>query len=341
MAAHDKTRAQRLLDAHTAFLVAELTGPGLAELIDAELSSALQEAQALTLNDVVTRDMIKDTAKLYAVELELHGAMPELVGDIARAIYEHAIHEETRVGDLMSEASFREFLDKTLDMQALRERLITEAIHSPLYSALATDILYHGIKGYIGQSKVGMNIPGAQSMLKLGKAMASSTGLDKTLEEGIKKYIRGNIKGTLKESESFLKQRIDNERIEDEAQAIWHRLRGQEVALFRDYIESRDVEEFFVIAYEYWRELRKTTYYATLIDIGIDSFFDKYGNTSLPDLLAEVGIDQGILQREAMRFAPHVIQVLQARNLLEPRLRRQLQRFYESDAAQAVLNDLH
>lgn len=54
-------------------------------------------------------------------------------------------------------------------------------------------------------------------------------------------------------------------------------------------------------------------------------------------MLDEVGIDRDIAMREAMRFAPPVIAMLQRKKLLEPILRRQLQGFYSSSAVASIL----
>lgn len=330
---------ERLLDAHVAFMLDELTGPGFAALVEEEVKASLGEAVRLTLNDVVTRDMIKETAKVYAVDLELHGAMPELVGDIARAIYSHAMHDQTHIEEVLPETAFREMLDKAIDMKALRQRLIHESVTSPLYSALLSDVLYHGILGYLKHNPLTRHLPGAKAALKLGRSVLGMTGVEASLEDGLKQYIHTNIRASLQESERFLQQRISDERIENTALDIWEQLHQRKVGMFRQYISSRDVEDFFVIAYEYWRELRQSPYYSTLIDIGVDAFFDKYGDTPLPDLLTEVGLNTDMLVREAMRFAPPILTVLKERGMLEPLLRRRLQRFYQSGVLADILAD--
>ncbi|MFX5839910.1 hypothetical protein ABTE60_21595, partial [Acinetobacter baumannii] len=76
-------------------------------------------------------------------------------------------------------------------------------------------------------------------------------------------------------------------------------------------VSADSLEELFVIGYEYWRgELRKSSYYATVIDVSIDSFFDKYGDHSLVYLLVEVGVTRDMILAEFMRFAPPIIAVL-------------------------------
>jgi hypothetical protein len=103
-------------------------------------------------------------------------------------------------------------------------------------------------------------------------------------------------------------------------------------------VSSLDVEEFFVIGYETWRELRTTPFYAALIDGGIDSFFDKYGDTTLRGILDEMGITRDIAIRDAMRFAPPVLKMLKQKKMLEPMLRRNLEKFYRSAAVARIID---
>jgi len=51
----------------------------------------------------------------------------------------------------------------------------------------------------------------------------------------------------------------------------------------------------------------------------------------------DIGIERSMMLREAMRFGPHVLGVLKKKKLLEPMVRRSLERFYRSDKAAAIL----
>lgn len=333
-------KAQALLDAHVRFILAQLEGEALRALIERNVAAILADARKLTLNEAVTRGKIKDVVRVYAIELDLHGAMPELVGDIARAVYADPVHDATALGDLLPDASFREMLDKAIEMKELRDRLLRESTSNPVYAALASDLLYHGIKGYLAHNAVTRSIPGARSMMKLGKSVMSKAtpGLEQSIEENLKRYIRKNIKATLKESERFLRKNVDDEKIREGVTEVWDKVKQGKASLFRDYVSSRDVEDFFVIGYEYFRKLRKTEYFSAVINAGVDSFFDKYGDTNLRKLLDEVGISEDMLIAEGMRFAPQVIKALQKRKLLEPAIRRNLESFYASAEVAAILS---
>jgi hypothetical protein len=337
MSKKEPTKAELLLAAHTDFIIESLTGDDLPALLGEELEQALKNAGKLTLNDVVTRDMIKSTVKVYSSELELGSGIPELIGDIARNLYNHEIHSKVSVKDLLTDHQFREFLNKVLEMKEARQQIVREVVSNPLYSALASDILYQGIKGYVTTNVMNKNIPGMKSMMSLGKSVMNLAGSGMDLEEGLKKYIHKNIQGTLRESEHFLLKQLDDHKLKEMAMDVWHDAKKLHISGFRKYISSSDVEEFFVIGYEYWRELRKTGFYSAIIESGIDSFFDKYGKITLAELLDEIGITQEMMMREALRFAPHVLQVLKKKKMLEPLVRRNLERFYLSDKAAAII----
>lgn len=328
--------AGALLEAHVAFLVEELTGDGFAALLEEEIGQVLQDATRLTVNEVVSPEQIRTTALKYAVEFEPSGAIPELVGDIARQIYDHPGHDESTLNDLLSDAQFNEFLDKALEMKDLRDRVIHEAVTNPVYEALISDITYQSILGYMTENPVTRNVPGAQSMMKLGKNVVGKAG-GEALEKNLKAYIGKNLKPLLRESEHFLQNQMDEQRLRETAHEIWDGLKSYRISAFRDYLSQRDVEEFFVIGYEYWKSLRKTEYYASWIDTGVNFFFEKYGDSTLSELLDEVGITREMIVEDALRFAPGILQVLREKGLLEETLRRHLARFYHSEQVRSIL----
>ncbi|HWY23353.1 MAG TPA: hypothetical protein VNX47_00455 [Nevskia sp.] len=339
MAKKKDSSAAALLEAHVQFMLAQLEGPALRARIEQEVDALLGDAERISLNEVVTREAVKETVRVYAVKLELNAGIPELVADIAQRLHSHGIHAKTRLRDLLSDQQFGEILDKLLEMKALRERLLDESVSNPVYSALAADIVYHGIKGYLSQNKLTGNIPGARAAMKLGKSVMNraTPGLEGVIEERLKGYVSKNIQSTLNESRRFLLDRFDPESIREVALDLWDRAKGSKVSVFRDYLRAADLEDFFVIGYEYWHALRKTDWYVTLIDAGVDGFFDRYGDSSLGEILEEIGIARDMLVADAMRFAPKAIEGLRKRGLLEGMVRRNLEDFYRSGAVEKII----
>ncbi len=335
--------AKAMLDAHVAFLVEQIHGDSLSDLVDAQIDAALADAAKLKLKDAVTPKMIKDTARTFAVEMEPAGGLPELIAEIARALYAHEIHDKTTPKDLVTHARYEQTIDKLLELRSLREKFVREAVSSPIYIAFATDLLYHGIKGYMARSgELTRNIPGASSMMKLGKSMMNkaSPGLEDTLDDSLKKYVSRSVEATARSSAEFVLKHLTDDALRKMAREIWDRNKFVPLSKLREDINSDDLEELFVDLYEFWRELRNTKFYSAMIDRAIDVLFEIYGDTSLAELLDEIGVTRDHMRGEAMRYLPHVIKLLKRKKLLEPMVRRQLSGFYESRQFEAVLERL-
>lgn len=331
--------AAALLDAHVAYVIEELSGPGLTALIDEEIDAALINAGKLTLGAVVSRKQIKDTAKVFAAEVEFGPGLPELVGDIARKLFDETIHDKTRIEALLTDVHVEKFIDQALELKALREQIIRSLITSPLYTDLAADLLYGGITGYLAQNNVAKNIPGASSVFKLGRAAlnVAKPDLESSLEDGLRKYIAKAVAASQQRSARFLIEHADAETLKDLALDGWAQIKHRPVGAVREHLDARAVEELFVTGFEAWRHLRQQHWYVALIDAGIDGFFDKYEDATLAALLEDLGIGRQQMVDEARRYAPAVIKVLKKKKLLEPIVRRRLAGFYDSPAFAAVI----
>lgn len=333
------TVVNALLDAHVAFVINDLSGKRLQTFMASRLDMMLENARHLRLNETVTRDMIKETARRYACELEFSVAVPELAGDVGRAAHAHEVHERTTLADLMPDHHAQEIIEKIIELKGLRESVIREAVNNPMYASLATDILMQGLRGWINRHNLTSRIPGAKALLRAGHALLDRTApsLELSLEEYLRAFVNESLGGILRESETFLLDSIADGALRDAALDLWQQLRLRKTASFRNTISALDVEEFFVILYEYWHSLRRTEFYGALIDAGIDAFFDKYGETNLFELLQEVGIDREMMLADAQRFGPHVLKVLKRKKMLETMVRHELERFYFSGEVARVL----
>ena len=329
-----------LLDAHVAFVLDQLGARQLPPLLESLLDQALADAADLALEKMVTRDMIKATARTYAIELDLQGGIPELIGDIARALHAHPVHERTRLGDLISQRRFEDLLDHVLALKSIRRRLIGELIASPLYERIASDLLYNGIRDYLGRSDLpGSNLPGARSAFKLGRAVVkrATAGFEDAMEDGLKRHIGRSVGSVSQTTAQSLLDGEHDDSLREVALDSWTRLRKLRIGELREDLSALDVEELFVTLYECWKELRGTEFIGAMIDTGIDTFFEKYGESTLAELLEDLGIDRGLMLREAMRFGPHVLQQLDAAGKLEPTVRRLLEPFYRSGKVEKLL----
>lgn len=334
-------KAQALLDAQTTWWLERLDAKALAPWLEIEVDALLADAAKLKVEEMVSRADVQAIARQYAAEIEPHGAIPELVGEIAQALQAHPIQKKTKLAELMPDKQLREWLDKILELHAAREAIIHAALSNPVVAAVAGDLIYRGISGYLGESNLAKNIPGASSMLKFGKSMLAKATpkLDAAIETTLRKYIQQSLDSTLRESEHSLKTLLTDDLLRESALEIWAGIKGMTVAEIRTTVSVDDVEELFVIGYEHWRAVRKTPYYGAMIDAGVTGFFDKYGKTTLTALLGEMGVTREMILKDVLRFGVPAMAALKKKKLLEPMIRRWLAPFFASDVASKLLAD--
>jgi hypothetical protein len=345
--------ADALLDAHIAFVIRGLTGPGFQAMVDADIQASLRDASRLTLNDVVTPAMIKATAKRYACDLELNMAVPELAGEIARAVHSHPTHGSTRLHDVLPDRHFEAIIDKLLELSDLRRRVLEDLASHPGYADAVAGSVMGFVRGWVGLEaglpSAGRGTRSGASGILRRPAEASFRmirerlfdqvlpGLDAALEEHVREWVSQGLRSIAAEGSRWINDDMTLATVRNIVLDVWEELRGRPVSDFMSAVSAIDVEDFIVIAYEYWHSLREKEPYKVFIDAGIDAFFDKYGEVSLFDLLGEIGITREYMVAEALQFGPHVINALNERGMLEPIVRRQLQGFYRSGEVERVV----
>lgn len=326
--------AQILLDAHVSWVLNQLDGDALDTQIDLQIDRFMGLAPRLRLKDVVKTKDVQTAARQYAIDLELGAVIPELVGDVARLVYRHKVHNDTKLEELIPDDQFEEILDKMLELEALHEALAKHLVANPVFASMISELLQHALRDYAKRgSDMSRKLPGADSAFKIGKKMMDRARPEfgQMLEENLRGFIQKQTEASLRMSESFLLNALESDQIREAILDIWHENKGRSVASIRGFANSLDIEEMFVVGYEYWRAFRQTRYFATLLDAGVQAVMDELGALTLEELLVEIGIDDSMLRRDGKRFVPVVVKALKRKKLLEPVVRANLEGFYTSE----------
>jgi len=335
------SKAEALLDAHVAWVMSRLDGDALRAELEKRLDDVLADAAHLRLGDVVSQASVEETAVGYAAHMKIGGAIPALVGDIAAAIYTHPIHADTALEELLPEPQFEELLDKLLEMQQLRDAMIHQSVTNPIFASLATQLVYSSLQDYVSRSRrLAARVPGARTALKAGRMVARRAGpaLGARLGVSIKSYVDRTAISRMTASERYLRDAFESDALRQAVLDFWDDNKHRSVASVRDFAGQLDIEELFVIGYEYWQRLRRMPIYRALIESGVAVFFDTYREATLTELLDDIGVTRDMMVADGMRFLPQVIAALNSRDMLEPAIRRQFEDFYRSEAVRAILN---
>lgn len=322
--------ALRVLDAHVAFAKEQLLTPaGFLELVTEEVDGVLAECAVLTLAEAVTREQIKGVAHKYAVQIPVEGAIPELVGEIAARLYNHRAQDEIPVGDVVDNRRFDELVSAVADME-VSHRLVRLVLNSPVTVDACVEAVQRAVVTAVDDGKhaegggLAQSLRGALARLAEPALPAIENGVARITRTGARFVLRGNRDDA-------------DDMLLDAARETWRKHTGDSIGSFRELVSANDVEDAVVLTFEFWRTFRDTDYFHALLDEGIDHVFDKYGDTPLAELLAELGIGRADMIEEALRFGPSVLATLDERGYLDAVVRRRLAPFYASPAFRAAV----
>ncbi|NMD55861.1 MULTISPECIES: hypothetical protein [Tsukamurella] len=322
--------ATRLLEAQTAFARKQLRDTAYHSLVIDEVDHALAVASELTLAEAVTPDMIKAVAAKYAVQVPVEGAIPELVGEIAGRLHRHPVNETTRLDEVIDSHSFEKLLATVTEMD-LTHRVLQAVSESPATEDAVASVLHAAASSAADDATRAL----ARNAVTRTVAGAAARALRPALPT-----IGQRADAAARRGVRFALRRVAVEGDETLADAIrdfWRRQRGSVLADYRGVLTDGDLEDVVVLIFEFWRTFRDTDYFRALLDEGIDHVFDKYGDSSLYELLAELGVGREDMIEEALRFGPPVIATLDERGVIEDLLRRRLTPFFESEEYRAAI----
>ncbi|MGB2336549.1 MAG: hypothetical protein ACPH5V_04485 [Alcanivorax sp.] len=329
MASNKQEVANRLLDGLVDYLLARLSPEQLDSLVVEELDYVLERAAGYSLNQWVQAEQVFATAQKYAVEMDISGAIPELVGDMVERFYDHAIQSERTVEDVVDEAVVMALLDKGLEIPLSRQGMAWLG-RNPVLLALLAGGAQLGLKTLLHQG-----LPGplrSQLSKRLPERWLAS------LEARLQEWLLRRTEQLLSDPYLYRDENLDE--LRELVKVGWQDFSQRPVADLKELVSSEDIQELFVIVFEYWRDLRHTDYFNAMLEAGVQAFFDKYGDTSLTGLLDELGVTRELMLDDARRFLPPVMAKLQSEGLLEAWLRRHLEGYFRAEETLELLGSV-
>lgn len=335
----DTALADRLYATHMAFELAQWRGPARHELIAREVAAFWSWAQVTPLRSVVHARYAHAAAERVLLDVTLPQSLSTTLGRLAAALINLDINRDTRLCDVVDETLFNDGVTLFIELERLRERVLSKALDSPVYAALVSEVLYQGIKDYMfSDANAFSGIPGVSSLLK-GSASAVNRrvpGFEAQVEKRVRAYIEANLARTLARSQARLLETLDAPRIRALAADVWAQTRDNTLSV-TDMLADDDVDALAAFGVRVWRELRQTPYMAEVLEAALEALYAQYGERPLSDLFEQFGVTRHVLAQEVDALADPVIDALLESGGLEAFIARRLQPFYASAAfAQAL-----
>jgi hypothetical protein len=329
--------ATQLLEAQVAFVREQLSGANATQTFAEIIDFALDHAQHIQLQDAIRPEHVKEAIQVYAFDLNLGGGIMELIGATAQKVYTEAARQSQSLAEILGSTHVEQWIDKVLELEQLRLHIIDVLQNSPAAQQVATNMVASVIKARLPSWEPKLHQSWSWPAWFKRVPLAESLGQTLARQEDRVLHAVERVASYLLRQQGTQVLRLDSQTLKEVAMDVWQHIKDVPLNELITGLSALDIEEFFVLIYELWRDMRQTDYIQHLVLTGADVFFEIYGHYPVADLLSEIGINKTHLTNDANRFLPPFIHMLNERHILDQLVRLQLGRFYEQDSTLALI----
>lgn len=332
--------ATQLQEAHVQFVLNRLRESGLEATIDREVTALWQWGATVSMNDVLDRELLITSILRLVETAPFNQELRKIVVKSVITGIKAEFNDGATIQSLVPKAEYDKAIVHYAKFEKIRVDMIRMILESPIYSELITDVLYHGIKDYITTENVVMKkMPGVSKLMKAGadrlnKAVPS---LEAAAEGTIKRFISGNLRSSVELSERILNNALSENNIKTIADHFWTTISEKDFSNFKEYVTDADIDETIAIGDDLWTELRQAEYLHNMIRRIVEHILDENGDKPLASLADDIGYDQAYVAAELKQILPGALAREALWQLVEARVRGNLEDFYQSPECQQAL----
>ena len=325
--------AQALLLEQVRFIKQQLLTCENNNYIQNFIAQTYTHSDQILLKNVIQLEQLNQVVSKYAFELNLGSDILEFIGVAAQKIHQHAIHSQATFHHLLSDDSFENWLDKILELEQIRIYIADNLQHNPqiqdISLQLANQILERNTPwlNQLRQHTIKHNRLGSKI---LGFIQDQQHLIELKLEQQLAFAIRTQLQQIVL---------LPKEDLAEIALHLWADFKQRPLQEMMSQFQALDFEEFFILVYESWKELRESNYMQGIILKIVEAFYEYFGEHSLQELLHSVGLDERDLNAEALRFIPHCTQALDQHGLLDDIIRSLIEPFYIDAKTQQFIEE--
>ncbi|MCW2495192.1 MAG: hypothetical protein JWQ77_1116 [Jatrophihabitans sp.] len=335
-------KAAALLEAQVEYLLAELSGERLVELLERDVLDLLDIADALVLAEVVDVEQVKRTAHTLVERIGGSSAVETMVTALSDALYDLGASDEYDLADVVDRAAVSALIARLLGMRTLHDRAMERMTESPLAATIATKFVGQIVADFVAQNRQSAEkIPGAASLFSLGQSVASraKSVSDRALGGFVDGATERGAQMALKRTNNAIRELLRDPQMHAAAMELWDLHADEPVSGLRTYLSKKELRELALLIHALVISGRDGDYAHEVLDAGIDAFFAEYGGYSLAALLPELGLTPDQLTADLQAFAPPIVGAALATGKLEALLRSRLEPFFASPAVAAIVGE--
>jgi hypothetical protein len=329
-----KVLAERLLDAQVEYVLHELGGKRLAQVVARDVDDLLALGASLTVADVVDGDALKAVLRRLADQAGGSDLLEDFVLALAETVYGLDASENHKLGEVVDRGPVEALVVKVLGMRTLHERALKRMNQSPLVARVAQRFVTAIVNDFIAQNRqLAERLPGAKSLFSLGSSAARTVGRVGFVGAAADKGTQLAIKQTT----GALRDVFKDEHLRGAAMEIWDLHAAEPLSELRAYLSAQDLREVAALLHAVVVSGRGSDFVGEAVDELVDALLERYGGRDLASVLAELNITRDDLVTDLRNVLPPIIEAAKADGRLEALVRARLEPFYRSKKVQALL----
>ncbi len=336
----ERTLADQLLDAQVAFVLDQLTGEGLADLLERDVDDLLAIGREIRLDALVDAAEVKRIVRRLLATVPPSTAASTLVEAGADVAYAGP-PEPFTVGELLAREHVELLLDEALALQPVVQQVLDRVTESPLIASVASRFVARIVGDVLATNRaVAEKIPGVGSLVSFGagaasKVMgASGAGIEQLLGDTAGKGAQLAVRRLNKIVADTMKDPM----LRDALLQVWDEHSSEEVLGLRRIAKQDDVRRVAGILQEVVIAAAPAEPVGALVEALVDAFFEQYGEHPVTTLVEELDLARDDLVEDLRSLAPAVIAAAVEGGRLEKLVRDRLEPFYRSEAFAAIVN---
>lgn len=336
------TTADRLLDAQVAWVLGELIGDRLLEVIERDVDELLLRADEVRLAEVASSDAAIMVLDRLLATLPASAAARTM----ARATADQ-VHDGPAVpvapAQLVDREQVAALVDATLAMRPLLAQVLDRLTASPRVGTLASGFITRLVVDVLEANRsMAKKIPGVGSIVSMGTNAA--TRMVGVADKQVQALLGGETgsKGTamaVRRLNSVVLATLDDPSLRDAVLEVWDTYAGDPVDGIGEVVDRDDVRRLAAVVQDIAASAAPSAPVREFLATWVQTFVDLHGDRSLATLMEELGLTRDDVVLVARTLVPPLVAAARDEGRLEQAIRGRLEPFFHSAEVAAILED--
>ncbi|MEC7119371.1 MAG: hypothetical protein VXW65_05665 [Pseudomonadota bacterium] len=327
-------RTDALIQAH---LQQSLTQLQSIDTLSSEVDAFMQWLDTQSISTLISLERIQHLAQIYALDHPLTDRLRDDVVSIIQNALDHPSNQTTQLADIIPTQTIETAARYLSEQKQHRETLIHEIFNNPAYAQMLSQTISHAITDYMENNVIAKKVPGMGSLMKLGKS-ALESATNSNLDSALQQYLNKNINNLIGISEKMANKHLNDAQVYAIIIQAWKKIGPQKISQLRQYAPAQTVQETAVMVHDTWNHLRTTAFIQQQVMDGIANWYSLNQARSPIAILADFNVSPQTIRTELQHSALPIIQLAVDSGYPAQRIEILLRDFYESEAAQQILN---